>query len=453
MGVLEQLYFQSPPLCQNVLMTAMGWRTNRLRYGGAFRERFREYVQRLTFDEEQIASFRQRRLEETLRLASEAPYYKELFAAEGCSWRDLTDPAAYRQFPLTHKSEVQSSTEAFRPRPRARGDNTIRTSGTTGSAVTIHKSSNAISEQWAVWWRYRGLHGLDRSTPLALFAGRPVIPAAATMPYWRINLAARETRFSSYHLSPDTIGFYVDELRRSRTPWIHGFASAINNLATLMNDAGLSLGYKLKAVTLGGENVTSWHRENIQAALGVDPVQHYGLAEGVANVSQCRLGRLHVDEDFSYVEFAPNPPGTALQIVGTNFGNDAMVLLRYATDDLVSVDTERCPCGRWGRILSSLDGRNDDTIVLPDGRIVGTVEDAFRDVLGIAEAQITQLKDGSLRVRYVKGLGHSPTTARDLTSSLRRFLGEDIEVRVDRVARVPRTTAGKVRLVVSELDK
>jgi phenylacetate-CoA ligase len=451
--VLEGLYFRAPARVQNVGLTVAGVRARQRRYGRPFPARAQEYLDRESWSPAEVDDLRNARLAETLRLASQTPHYQRVFKAMGGTWRDFTDPTAFAELPVTEKQHVQRDPDAFRPRPSQRTDALIRTSGTTGSAVQVFKSRNAIAEQWAVWWRYRGWHGLDRSTPLALFAGRRVIPEESGAPFWRIDSLGHEVRYSSYHLSETTVHGYVQQLERSRPPWVHGFASAVNHLALLMLQSDLSLSHPLSAVTLGAENVTPWHLTNIEAAFGVQPVQHYGLAEGVANVSECDRHRLHIDEDFSYVELVPRPPTGMLQVVGTNFGNDAMVLLRYATNDIVSPATAPCDCGRWGRVLRSLDGRADDSIVLPDGRLVGTLEDAFRDVSGVAEAQITQTADGALLVRYIDTERPEDGTELQIEQNLRRFLGPEIEISFAPVAHIPRTASGKTRLIVSELAR
>ena len=85
-----------------------------------------------------------------------------------------------------------------------------------------------------------------------------------------------------------------------------------------------------------------------------------GLAEAVANISECERGRLHVDEDFAAVEFVPEQTGRRHRIVGCNFTNLATPLLRYDTGDLAVLDDDGCDCGRPGRVVASVDGRQED---------------------------------------------------------------------------------------------
>ena len=48
----------------------------------------------------------------------------------------------------------------------------------------------AIQEQWAIWWRYRRLHGLQFNTWCGYFGGRSVVPLTQKRPpLWRFNRA------------------------------------------------------------------------------------------------------------------------------------------------------------------------------------------------------------------------------------------------------------------------
>ena len=93
------------------------------------------------------------------------------------------------------------------------------------------------------------------------------------------------------------------------------------------------------------------------------PLQHYGMAEAVANISECEHDQLHVDEDCAAVEFIPNSDGPGYKIIGTNFTNLATPLLRYDVQDLVTLTNVTCSCGRPGRVVASVDGRAEDYII------------------------------------------------------------------------------------------
>lgn len=446
----EAIYFRSPAVVQDVLSSAAGAGVDRTRYSGTFEEAEREYAQRGGWSASALTAFALSRRAQALALASETPYYRDVFSALGAEWFELVDDSAFAHIPTTPKSDLRTSPERFSPRPLVSSDSTTRTSGTTGSSVEIIRSRSAVDEQWAVWWRYRGWHGITRDEPCALFAGRRIMRADQGTPYWRHNRPGRELRFSTYHISSDSAPAYIDRLNRFAPRWIHGFSSAIANLAACVIEQGLEVTAPIQWVSLGGENVTQLQMEMIKAAFGVQPIQHYGLAEGAANFSTCTEGKLHVDEDFAGVEFVPEGDGVT-RILGTTFANRARVLLRYDTGDLATLsETATCACGFGGRIVESLDGRGDETITLPDGRLVGSPEDAFRTDLGVSQAQLLQRVDGSIVVSYVPSAAWAHDSLSRVEAALRDFLGHEISISFREVDDLPRTAGGKVRLVVKE---
>lgn len=165
-------------------------------------------------------------------------------------------------------------------------------------------------------------------------------------------------------MSPATLPAYVETLRRHQPPWLHGYPSALALLAGFMLETGRDLGYQVEWVTVGAETLLVHQSDQISRAFGTPPKQHYGMAEAVANISQCDQGSLHVDEDFAAVEFVLNSDGVTHRIIGTNLSNPATPLLRYEIKDRVELAEGRCACGRPGRLINSIEGRQDDYVIL-----------------------------------------------------------------------------------------
>jgi phenylacetate-CoA ligase len=311
----------------------------------------------------------------------------------------------------------------------------------------------AIREQWAIWWRYRSWHGIGRGTWCGLFAGRSVVSASQNKPpFWRINYPGRQVLFSGYHLSPDYLPSYVHELRRRRLPWLHGYPSLLALVATFLLNSDADLGYQVRRVTTGAENLLPQQAAVIERAFGIRPIQHYGLAEGVANMSQCELGQLHVDEDFAAVEFIPTRQDNLYRIVGTNFANAATPLLRYDTQDLAVLrDEASCECGRAGRIVERIDGRLEDYVVLRNGVRVGRMDHIFKDMVNVREAQIHQSRPGEILIRVVRSAGYAHDDEEAIRRETVKRVGDDTNVELQYVEALPRTATGKLRFVVSDL--
>ena len=87
-----------------------------------------------------------------------------------------------------------------------------------------------------------------------------------------------------------------------------------------------------------------------------------------------------------------------------------MPLLRYNTGDCIAIDNEySCNCGRTMPIIKTIEGRNDDLILTPDGHKVGgqSLATVFKTDLKIKEAQIIQETDGSLNIKIVPTQNYS----------------------------------------------
>jgi len=256
--------------------------------------------------------------------------------------------------------------------------------------------------------------------------------------------------FSAYHASPANLQAYVEALRRYRPPWLHGYPSMMSLVAAWIVDTGADLGYEVKWVTLGAEMVLPQQAEVIRKAFGVRPRQHYGMAEGIANISECPRGALHVDEDFSAVDFAPNEAG-GCRLVGANFTNFATPLVRYDVHDVVTLSEARCDCGRPGRLVAAIDGRVEDYVVLRNGVRLARLDHIFKDLTAIREAQIYQCRPGAVSIRVVRGGSYTEADEQLLLTEARKRLGNEGEVNIEYTNALKRSRTGKLRFVVSEI--
>jgi phenylacetate-CoA ligase len=270
-------------------------------------------------------------------------------------------------------------------------------------------------------------------------------------PFWRYNAAGRQVLFSAYHLRPGTWREYVAELQRWRLPWLHGYPSVLALLATYVLEHRVSLGYDLRWITTGAENLLPAQRDAMERAFGVRPRESYGMAEGAANASECPAGRLHVDEDFAFVEFVPIDGSGAHRIVGTNFTNEAFPLIRYDVGDIAYVSGQTCGCGRPGRIIDRIEGRREDYVLLPDGALIGRLDHIFKDQVRVREAQIYQPDLRRVVLRVVRREDYAVQDEASLVLEARQRLGDEIDIVVDYVPQLPRTAAGKLRFVVSDV--
>lgn len=453
----EKIYLNLPVAMQNVACSLEGWRIKKNRFGSEFIEELALAEFRGSWLPEELIKFRNDALVAFVRsAASTVPYYRRMFARLKLQPNDIKSPDDLLGLPTLDKATVRREASFFlNPIISVRSKDTAHTSGTTGSSLRFPQTQSAIARQWAIWWRYRRWHSISLHTPCAYFGGRTVVPPAQLEPpFWRFNLPGRQILFSGYHLNDRTVAAYVDLLRRLRPPWFHGYPSSIALLASLMLDKGLDIGYQVSQVTTGAENLLPAQVEAIERAFGIRPRQHYGMAEGVANISECERGRLHVDEDFAFTEFIRSNEGSlGTRIIGTNFSNPAFPLIRYDVGDTAETSEEACQCGRPGRIVARLDGRLEDYVVLANGTRVGRLDHVFKDLSAVQEAQIVQRRIGEITVRIVPNQQYSSEHRDILIYELRERLGDGVDITIELVSKLERSVTGKLRFVVSEVGR
>ena len=452
---VKNLYLKLPVSCQNTVCSLYGaWLIHR-RYGNSYKELEREVFERDRWTEQQIKAFARQQCQAIVKhTVSTVPYYRRLFAKMQIHPDDICGPEDLKALPIINKELVQQNLADFYSESKDKMRySLVHTSGTTGAGLIFPMTLEAEQEQWAVWWRYRNRFGLDRNTWYAHFYGKSVVPFERSKPpFWRVNRFGRQILFSAYHLSEHNLPYYVEELNRRQPPWIQGYPSLLALVASFMLDRGFELNYKPRIITTGAENLLPQQKLIIQKAFGTACRQHYGMAECVANISECPEGNLHVDEDFAHVEFLPIE-GNVYRIIGTNYTNYAFPLIRYDAGDVAELEDpdKKCPCGLSGRLVRSIDGRKEDYVLTPDGRRIGRLDHIFKNIINVRECQIYQENEERVVFRVVRGKKYTGKDEMIILHEARMRLGNHLKIDLDYVEAIERTELGKLRFVISKI--
>ncbi len=454
MTLRSSLYALLPIWAQNLAVSRIGARSANWRLGGRFPEFLSQTLERERWGQERVEHYRRAKLRAYLELAGQrSPYYRRLFIEGGVNpGRDDPD-AVLASLPVLTKDVIREHHRDLEDPSVSGGVLRTHTSGTTGRGLIFPTSHESAYATWATWWRYRLRFGIRLGTPSAVFLGSVLTPARQRKPpFWRRNKNNLENQwiYSNYHLRPETTRSYVEHLRSTGVPWLHGYPSTLALLASLILEQNLDPGDSVRIVTLAAENVLTSQVETIRRAFRAEVRQHYGQAEGVANFSECEYGRLHVDEDYATTELAPLD-GQARRVIGTGVTNAAFFFIRYDTGDVAREHQPGCQCGRSGRIVESVDGRYEDYVALPDGTMLGRLDHVFKDMVNIREAQLVQDARDRLKVLIVPLSGYGPDDERRLLLEFRARLGDQIGLDLRYVQTIPRTKSGKLRFVISRL--
>jgi ubiquinone/menaquinone biosynthesis C-methylase UbiE len=199
-------------------------------------------------------------------------------------------------------------------------------------------------------------------------------------------------------------------------------------------------------------------RPVIEDAFGCRVFEEYGTVENVLFASECEQGRLHVSPDCGIIEIL-RPDGSSCdseepgEVVATCLCRDFQPMVRFRLGDVAAWDSEPCPCSRHMPVLKEVCGRIEDVVVGPDGRETVRFHGLFTTVAGVREGQVIQEALDRIRVKVVPAPNYSVADAASITVAVKQRLGDEVSVVVEPVEALPRTTAGKVRAVVSLISK
>jgi len=370
-----------------------------------------------------------------------------------------TLPVLPPTLPMLTKHEVRLYPERL-VRPRGPGSwirSRIKTSGTSGTPLTVVQTlGNMIREDGFTWRQLRWIgyrHGQRR----AWIRGDIVCPDHPTDGvYWCRDWVGNMLLMSSYHLSSETIGRYVEALEAFDPVVIHAYPSSIAALAGWLNAAGRRYrGRSLLGVMTSSETLEPGVRSAVEQAFGVKVFDWYGQSERVAAIGTCEHGRYHVMTDYGGVGLLElDGESGACELVGTTFNNAAMPLVRYRTGDRIIPDEHPydCPCGRVFPTVKAVIGRQEKIVTLPDGRIIARLDRIFQGHdRHMVEGQVLYRGDGQFVLRVVATDGFTDADAQALVDKfLLRVPG--VTVRVERVAAIPRGPNGKFEFITFATD-
>ncbi len=454
------LYARLPIFAQNVACGASGWARFQSRFNRHFDSTLAEWKKNDDLSLEEMRALQFRRLSSQIRGAREnVPYYRDLDLPIEKSDPGESIEETLASIPPLEKSAYRDQPDAFLSRqvPAVRRRRS-QTSGTTGMALPLWHTPQTLAEEYATVWRMRRRVGADIRDPHLSFNGQLVVPIGQLKaPYFRTNRHGGQTLFSIYHMTPDNLKTYVDAIHAAPARYVQGYPSAIHIAARALLEVGRPLEPgRLKAIFTSSESLLSFQRETIEAGFGAPIFDRYGVSEFIVSMTQCEQGRLHVDMEFCIVEVEVTEETEDSEtgpLLVTGLAPHATPRFRYRIGDVGTRAKLSCPCGRIGDSFYDVDGRVEDYILTPDGRLIGRMDHVFKNQLDVAEAQILQETSAAIVVHVIPLPSYTEASERGIVHEIRKRLGSEIEITIERVGHISREPNGKFRAVRSTVGR
>lgn len=459
MSTVERIYNHSPLLVQNLMVSAYGLNWYILKYSGNFRRYYQELRDNEWLALEELEEIQLEKLQLVLHQAYHyIPYYHKMFVDHGLHPKDIEGLSDLKKLPLLEKDVLRKdSTQLVAKNIPGRRICHGRTSGTTGTPLTLYAEKEAWKKNYAFHEaRSRNWAGVSIKDRRAMIGGRRVVPVRQIHPpFWRYNVVEGQIYLSAYHLSSENIKHYADAICEFWPAYIAGYTSAIFIMAQVIKEHGYKRP-KLRAVIVSGERLYPDQREVIQEVFECKVYDQWGNGEKVGFASECEKGGMHLSPEYGIVEILRGnrdaEPGELGEMICTGLLDNAMPLIRYRVGDVGIPSDSKCSCGRELPLVESIEGKINDVLVTPEGRYVSLLSGSvFPHTANVEQGQIIQEDVDHIVVKIVPDINFSAADKESLMQDMRSLLGGAVQFDVEEVDEIPRTEAGKFRGVISKV--
>jgi len=385
------------------------------------------------------------------------PFYRRKFTSAGVKPEDVKGFDDLGRIPTTSKFEIQACNPKDLVGFNVNLNSLIKrtTSGSTGVPLTIYTDGRVEDFYTAVWMRTMFECGLRVRDKMAIIADPRTFPKGKTF-LQRLGVAER-----AYISIFDPAERQLALLKEFRPDAVKGYTSSLIILAEEFGKALKDVGARM--VFSGAELLNETDRQLISSAFDAELFDFYACTELGWLAWECKAHNgYHVNADSVLLEFLDDDgesvaPGEKGKIVGTSLFNDVMPLIRYELEDVAVPVNDDCPCGITLPLIRSVEGRIDDFLIAADGRKVSPTvffPYPFESVEWIRQFRIIQESQKKLIVQVVpkKALEDREEIVEKAKRKLCELFG-DVEVEFEFMENIPLDSSGKLRKVISRINR
>lgn len=208
-----------------------------------------------------------------------------------------------------------------------------------------------------------------------------------------------------------------------------------------------------KAIFTHAEILSKGMRKQIENTFSTEVFDSYGSAEFDRMAWECKEHNYHTDEDSMIVEFlrgnedvSPNEQG---DVVVTGLVNYMVPLVRYRIGDKGVPLDNNCGCGRGLSLLKSIDGRLEDFIKLPSGKVFAPCQiiDYLNKFEDVKIFKVTQKSKKTVSVEFIPKEEIKKFDVNKLKIKLNFLFNNEFNILIKVVTDIPKTSRGKIPLV------
>ena len=380
------------------------------------------------------------RLRDFLRFAYKySEYWNEKFDAHGLN--PLVDDPRHilENLPVLTKREVIQNKKRILPNCFFRfilNARKAKTGGSTGEGLSFYTSRDFRRSQWLTWLRGWSENGVPIHENKIWLGGKSIFPSWYDR-FWVYSKISKTLYLNIYKLKSNNEAELLRLIEKYQIRWVHGYPSTVTEfvcLYPLISD-------RIEFATVSSETLME-NQSSIMKSHGIKVVNHYGMSEGVINISHVN-GEWVSDDDFAVLQ-RPGKNGVS-PAIGTSYTNKAFPLINYSVDDTLVFDEKR--------VLDIL-GRQDDYVTLLSGKKLHRLDHLFKGLEAIIKAQLVQFERGQVTC-ILRIASSSPSAISSVEESIKERLNnmvtESFEIDFDYNRDFIVSKNGKVKMVVNNI--
>ncbi|MBN1131875.1 MAG: phenylacetate--CoA ligase family protein [Bacteroidales bacterium] len=430
---------------------------SRIRLGASVYYSFRKLIKKTGFlSADELASYQSGQLKRIVAHCWEnIRGYREHWEENNFSPDQLITVSDIEKIPFTTKEMIRDRLDDFSC-TSLRRLRKVSTGGSTGIPLSFYQQRRNelielafIHEIWAQFYP-----PIDLKTKRTILRGKKLNGPVGYDPLHGLIL-------SSFDLTGETIGRYVEAIEYYKTPLLHAYPSSLHLFTKLVEQLNLKINHRFQAIMLGSEILYDFQVSQIRKVFDAPLVNWYGQGEKTILAGYCNHNtRYHAFPQYGITEIITRndsraKSGETGELVGTSFWNYATPFIRYRTRDYAVQGDPYCPeCRRHYQLIDEIKGREHEFIVDKKGKLialtgVSIVCGSFKEVQQFRFYQETM---GEITFRYVKKPGVVKVDTGFIQKSLKEKIGEFFHINFQEVDEIERTSSGKMMYLVQKLD-
>jgi phenylacetate-CoA ligase len=422
-----------------------------------------------------LKRFQDKQFRKIFRYAYTIPMYKEIYKKAGVHPNDINGIDDISKLPFITKNDIRANfpDNIIQSKFDKKGKTIISyTSGTTGEPVSIFFDMYTIVKGLLGYIRVIKEHNVDwRKTRMTVLVD--LCENSVERNYLTDGIIPILKPFFSFKNMQifDTYGEaeeLIKKINNFKPEFLGGYPGMLRQLAILKTN-GQGDNIRPRCIISSGAVLDIYLKKFLEETFETPVFDAYGSMESGPAAFQCTKSGYHVHSDLVHLEIINDEgeavsPGEAGRIVATRLYGSGTPIIRYTgLNDIVTSSDETCNCGISGDLIGEIHGRENQSIFLPDGKIVlpsslsrffGEISEKI-DITKLKRSQLIQHKLNKLEMVTLVNddLRNAEPSLEKIFETIRKELKEKYGPDIDIAFRETDHFDPHIPGIVSKIDK